>query len=328
MEVRTNEHRHLALLLTVGNQRVAYIEHDNGLELKSTMHATFEKEFPMVAIHQNTGLEYQAIEYARHYLGAVSDIYTYDEEVLITLIDIMTAGSEGMTHPAVLINTSAASDGFESLGCYASEEDAKLVARHLEGKFVVLTGAETLREWSPDLVIQLRQYLDPEAKPLPKTAWSGKQLLSTLEGVYKMAVTKKVEKKAAPKKVEKVAKERVAKKDGPVAIIWAYLDSKIERIKSGKLTRKDCFDALEEKGIVKGTMTVQAGRWAAERKVTFVKPVKEAKTAKKPADKATTKAAGKKPAQATSAAAKPVAAAKPAPLKPTPAGKPAGVSSI
>lgn len=328
MEVRTNAHRHLALLLTVGNQRVAYLEHDNGLEMKSAMHAAFEKEFPLVAIHQTTGLEYQAIEYARHYLGEVSKIYTYSEEVVMTLLDIMAAGSEGMTSPVVLLDVS---DGFNLLGCYASIEDAKLVAGHSEGIFSMLTGPESFdKEWSLGDVMELRQYLDPSARPDPK-AWKGKQLTSTLEGVYKMATTKKVEKKAVAKKVEKVAKERVAKKDGPVAQIHAYLDGKIEQVKSGKLTRQDAAKALEERGISKGTIGVQLGKWATLNKVAFIKPakpVKEAKPAAKAPAKATTKAPAAKPVKTSPSAPKPIPAAKPAPLKPAPAGKPAGTTSI
>lgn len=90
------------------------------------------------------------------------------------------------------------------------------------------------------------------------------------------------------------------KPDGPVAQVHKYLDTKLEGIKGGTVSRKECIDKLKEKGITEGTAVTQCGVWARTNQVSFVRPTQAAETKKEKRAAATkTTKAAKKTAKAT-----------------------------
>ena len=73
------------------------------------------------------------------------------------------------------------------------------------------------------------------------------------------------------------------KPEGNVAQVHKYLDSRIDAIKAGTVSRKELVEKLVEKGIPEGTATTQAGVWARDNGIAFVRPTAAAenKTAKR-----------------------------------------------
>lgn len=70
------------------------------------------------------------------------------------------------------------------------------------------------------------------------------------------------------------------KPDGPVAMVHKYLDSRLEGIKAGTVSRKECIDKLTEKGYANGTIVTQCGVWARTNGVSFARPAAAAETKK------------------------------------------------
>lgn len=68
------------------------------------------------------------------------------------------------------------------------------------------------------------------------------------------------------------ATEGFRKPDGPVAMVHKFLDTKIEGIKAGTISRKELIDKLVEKGYAAGTVVTQAGVWARNNGVSFTRP--------------------------------------------------------
>lgn len=70
------------------------------------------------------------------------------------------------------------------------------------------------------------------------------------------------------------------KPDGVVAQVHAYLDSKLEQIKKGTISRKELLEALEAKDINVATATTQCGVWARENGIVFARPTQAAEAKK------------------------------------------------
>ena len=79
------------------------------------------------------------------------------------------------------------------------------------------------------------------------------------------------------------------KPDGPVAQVHKFLDKRIDAIKAGTVSRRELLDKMVEQGIAEGTAVTQAGVWARNNSVNFVRPSQadENKKAKKGAAKKT-----------------------------------------
>jgi hypothetical protein len=70
------------------------------------------------------------------------------------------------------------------------------------------------------------------------------------------------------------------KPDGPVAQVHKYLDGRIEGIKAGTVSRKECIEKMVEKGISEGTAVTQCGVWARNNGVNFARPNQAAEAKK------------------------------------------------
>lgn len=81
------------------------------------------------------------------------------------------------------------------------------------------------------------------------------------------------------------------KPEGNVAKVHKYLDSKLDGIKAGTVSRKQCVDALAAKEIPVATITTQAGIWARTNGVSFARPAQAEEAKKAAKEKAAKKAA-------------------------------------
>jgi hypothetical protein len=102
------------------------------------------------------------------------------------------------------------------------------------------------------------------------------------------------------------------KPDGPVAQVHKYLDSRVDAIKAGTVSRKDLIDKMTDpagKALSKGTVLTQTGIWARNNGVTFSRPAQAAEAKKAARSKSAKKAADPKPKRANKAASSEAAAA-------------------
>jgi hypothetical protein len=86
------------------------------------------------------------------------------------------------------------------------------------------------------------------------------------------------------------------KPDGPVAQVHKYLDSRLDAIKAGTVSRKELIEKMEAKGLSRGTILTQTGVWARNNGITFSRPT-EADAIKKEKRAAAKKAPAAKKAK-------------------------------
>ena len=81
------------------------------------------------------------------------------------------------------------------------------------------------------------------------------------------------------------------KPEGPVAQVHKYLDSRLDAVKAGTVSRKELIEKLVEKGFANGTVVTQCGVWARNNGVTFPRPTQAAENKSAKRAKAAKKAA-------------------------------------
>jgi hypothetical protein len=131
-------------------------------------------------------------------------------------------------------------------------------------------------------------------KMIPLTTAAARVLTGILRGQPTEAATH-----SSTNLLEKQMTEAVAfrKPDGPVALVHAFLDKKLDAIRAGKVSRKEIIEQLVAKDFSAGTVTTQCGVWAKANGIQFSRPT-EAAVAKKVAAKAARSgAAAKKTSQ-------------------------------
>lgn len=295
-----NATRNMALEITRGNRHAVVTgfmgaSPDGTIGLQQIELAAFDREYKEEPPPDRHG----ALTPRRMARCLMRSKYKLTVDCITALIDVMCLRDDEPRSDLTAIVI--AQDG-SFAGAYESMDDAMIVRKYLPGALIAASSVP-LGTLTEDVLRVLKNEVAPDLKG------RGKKLI---EGVFEMAKAKAKPKKKAVAKIEKTRKERVKKADGPVAIVLAYVVANEAKLKNGSITLAQARAALETKGVVKGTISVQLPRRLKEFKINAEKGTTIAKKAdtSKPA-----KPAAKKAAKAPAKPAKKAAKAKPAAKK-------------
>lgn len=205
----------------------------------------FDEEWRPLFRYGPTGIEpYPVLEATRKFIrGCYSEPTGFKGGALDALIDVLPEGEHHLFARGV---------GF--IGRFASPEDAQMIAAALKADRPIIFGSpeEIMALADPDLS-EVVSHLDPEYR------WPTKFNINHAQGVFEMA------KKTPKKKAKKVEKAEAAQRraDGPVAQARAVFDELHKanpETPSSEYIEKACA-----KGINRGTVTTQLGRWRKEK---------------------------------------------------------------
>lgn len=304
-------HSAMALEVARGERSVAFVRLNGATVAVEKMDKReFDQEFYKENISDRHGLVTPR-RYCRHYLRLVN--YPLEEGAVAAMIDAMAlAGDEPRSdRTALLVEKNTG----RFIGAYESPVDAQLVLSHIQTSGLIVTKPADMADWPSRMVEALRVHISPQRKPKAKT---GAKYLQEIFAMAKAAEkqTEAAQVKASTK-VEKTAKERVAKKDGPVAKVKEYVQKNIDRFEGGTLTLAQARVDLLKQGIVAGTIGVQLPKWIVALKVKNVQKGGTVRRNKETGEVSISKAKEPKVSTPKAPKAAPVAA----PAAPAKAGK-------
>lgn len=192
-----------------------------------------------------TGVEpYPVLEATRKFIrGCYSAPSGFKGGALDALIDVLPAGDVHLFVRGV---------GF--IGRFAAVEDAQMIAGALKADRPIIFGSpeEIMLLAEPDLS-EIVFALNPEFD------WPSKFKLNHAQGVFEMA------KAATKKKVKKIEKAEATQRraDGPVAQARAVFDELYKA--NAETPSSEYIEKACAKGINRGTVTTQLGRWRKEK---------------------------------------------------------------
>lgn len=247
-----NSRRNLALEVARGERSVVFVAlNGERYELMKWERSDFDHEFCVPAPTYSNGVEPTPRRYARFCLQ--SKTFAASDDATAALLNVLPLEKEEPRPMATLCLLVEDSGTF--LGVYENVDDARLVQARLGRGNLVRNPADLTEE----VLMNLRQQVAPTLK-----SRSPRKLA---EGVFAMATNAAKPALGAPKKVEKTVKERVARKDGPIAKVKEYVAKHEDKLRSGALSRAQARQALLEQGINKTTVSVQLQRWLEEFKI-------------------------------------------------------------